>query len=65
MGADEGIQFQHHPDHTVEYLGRRYRGAKLVNGVWYFREGNVYKRFPLQHEIRVLPAETVTGPPGP
>jgi hypothetical protein len=64
MGVESGIQFQVHPDRTVEYLGRRYHGVKLVNGIWYFREGNVYKPFPLQHEIRALSPEASTARPG-
>lgn len=64
MEAQSGIQFQHHPDHTVSYLGRRYRGVKLVNGIWYFRDGNAYKPFPLQHEIRMLPAEETAASDG-
>ena len=64
MTRESGIQFQHHPDHTVDYLGRRYRGVKLVNGIWYFRDGNAYCPFPLQHEIRALPPEASTATPG-
>jgi hypothetical protein len=64
MEGEIQIQFQHHPDHTVEYLGRGYRGVKLVNGIWYFRDGNAYRPFPLQHEIRALPPEAGTDAPG-
>ena len=54
MSGESGIQFQFHPDHRVEYLGRRYSDAKLVNGVWYFRDGDKYKPFPLQNEVHLL-----------
>ena len=57
MEGQSGIQFQYHPDHTVDYLGCRFYGVKLVNGIWYFRDGQAYRPFPLQHEIRALPPE--------
>ena len=57
MSEEVGIQFKVHPDHAVEYLGRRYFGVKLINSVWYFRDGESYKPFPLQNEIRVLQHE--------
>ena len=48
------IQFELHPDHLVEYLGRLFPGAKMVNTVWYFRNDSAYEPFPEQSAVRLL-----------
>jgi hypothetical protein len=52
VSEDHDIRFELHPGHVVEYRGSRIQDAKVINGVWYFRRGNVYERFPNQQEVR-------------
>jgi hypothetical protein len=53
VGKDRDIRFELHPGHTVEYQGVRIHDAKIINGVWYFRSGDTYERFPDQQEVRL------------